>query len=342
MHLSGPFVLYRLPNHNTIHLLYGNEVLQLPIHTSLSHQKGFVVAPFAAKDTAYVFTDKQHAYLSSDDVLSLDIDISLKEVSCFNTDFDQYRTQIEHIQNAIQVKQLDKAVLSRVISVPKSEAINLKKLFVDMHVAYPDAFVYMACLPDNSLWCGATPETLAHYQDNTLSTMALAGTQVLEARRAKEVLWSAKEQAEQQWVQDHIAQLFENADMSYTVLPTCTKVAAHLAHICTEYKCATNYDAALQLAQQLHPTPAVCGTPTKEAYAMLQHIEQHHRAFYSGFLGVLGANRFFLFVNLRCMQISRYFYHLFVGGGITVDSCAQKEWEETQHKAEVMKLLIVK
>ena len=43
-----------------------------------------------------------------------------------------------------------------------------------------------------------------------------------------------------------------------------------------------------------------------------------------------------LFVNLRCMKIDANSATLFVGGGITIDSEPESEWEETQHKLQTM------
>ncbi|MCK5637446.1 MAG: chorismate-binding protein, partial [Flavobacteriaceae bacterium] len=46
--------------------------------------------------------------------------------------------------------------------------------------------------------------------------------------------------------------------------------------------------------------------------------------------------------NLRCMQIKNSNAIVYVGGGITVDSIPENEWEETVAKSEVMKRVITK
>ena len=43
-----------------------------------------------------------------------------------------------------------------------------------------------------------------------------------------------------------------------------------------------------------------------------------------------------LFVNLRCMQIKGQNALIYVGGGVTKDSNAKDEWEETVNKAQTM------
>ena len=53
-----------------------------------------------------------------------------------------------------------------------------------------------------------------------------------------------------------------------------------------------------------------------------------------------------LYVNLRCMQIeinsesSTNLVPLYVGGGITKDSNAEKEWLETVNKAKTIKNIL--
>ena len=137
--------------------------------------------------------------------------------------------------------------------------------------------------------------------------------------------------------------------------------AGNLVHIQTIIK--TNlkpetYDLK-QLLGNLHPTPAVCGLPKEDAKQFILNNEAYNREFYTGFLGELNikekktrnSNRHNvendayatiktisnLYVNLRCMQIKPKNALIYVGGGITIDSSPEAEWEETVHKSLVMK-----
>ena len=49
---------------------------------------------------------------------------------------------------------------------------------------------------------------------------------------------------------------------------------------------------------------------------------------------------FSFFVNLRSLQITPSYYTIFAGGGITPDSVALDEWEETEIKASTLLNLI--
>ena len=88
----------------------------------------------------------------------------------------------------------------------------------------------------------------------------------------------------------------------------------------------------------MHPTPAICGTPTKKAREFIEQHEGYDREFYTGFLGVLGASGedSSLYVNLRCMKIDHGIASIYVGGGITAASDTQAEWIETENKLHTM------
>lgn len=47
-----------------------------------------------------------------------------------------------------------------------------------------------------------------------------------------------------------------------------------------------------------------------------------------------------LFVNLRCMKLTKDTVEVFAGGGITAESVPAAEWEETQSKAGTMKAVL--
>ena len=97
----------------------------------------------------------------------------------------------------------------------------------------------------------------------------------------------------------------------------------------------------------MHPTPAVCGLPRDLAKDFILENEDYDRSFYTGFLGELNINssklnkqKTELFVNLRCMSVDDYKARIFVGGGVTKDSIAKKEWQETVSKTQTIKKVL--
>ena len=112
----------------------------------------------------------------------------------------------------------------------------------------------------------------------------------------------------------------------------------------------------------LHPTPAVCGRPLEIAKQFILNNEDYNRDFYTGFLGELNFEKAqsrnrnrrniennayasikkttSLYVNLRCMQLKRNEIDIYVGGGITEDSNAESEWQETVEKTSTIKKVL--
>ena len=82
--------------------------------------------------------------------------------------------------------------------------------------------------------------------------------------------------------------------------------------------------------------------PKELAKEFILKNENYHREYYTGFLGEINDKTIDLFVNLRCMKLdaNQKQVSLYIGGGITKDSNATLEWEETVAKSKVMKKVL--
>ena len=94
------------------------------------------------------------------------------------------------------------------------------------------------------------------------------------------------------------------------------------------------------LALALHPTPAVCGLPKKEAMERILSTESLDRRYYSGFIGLMQEDAASFYVNLRCLKLHAGGVRLYAGGGILAQSKLESEWKETCHKMCTMLALI--
>ena len=136
----------------------------------------------------------------------------------------------------------------------------------------------------------------------------------------------------------NVFELLKSQSADFEATETYTSKGGALAHLRTDFKSAKRFtlEESLILAQKLHPTPAVCGMPLLESRELILRTEKHNRGYYTGFLGPIDAYSTSLFVNLRCMQVYPQDYALYVGGGITRDSDLEKEWQETEAKAQTL------
>jgi len=298
--LQKPFVVYRKPSENVISG-YFQKTKEVFFVDDFT-ETGFVFSPFDNQEKAILIPAEKSVYFRES--LIFEAPLSFAKNKRFVADESAKTHHLELVNKAIEEikrKQFQKVVVSRREIVPLSNFMLLES-FKKLLQIYPNAFGYIWFHPKIGLWMGATPETLLSLSEDRFKTMSLAGTQVYNGSTV--VSWQS-------------GKLLRGASNLKTLL------------------------------NALHPTPAVCGFPRLQTKKFILERENYQRTFYTGFLGELNVGResidskdSSLFVNLRCMEIKNNTAFLYVGGGITKDSIAQKEWEETVSKSAVMKAIL--
>jgi isochorismate synthase len=343
-----PFVSYRLPDTEVpVTLLTDSKIKVLEPGESLPKEvMGFTMASFIPGRNNVWFEASQvlRGNTIQDDIVSdhqqhdyPEGKISLPD----STSREEYDKNIKAIIDAIKASYVKKVVLSRTIKMPFDTMRMAPALFDSLMKVYSKAFVYIFYYPGTGLWIGASPELLLqeHPDEETkelsiLETMALAGTRL----RGELLYWNEKEIDEHEWVKKYISSIFDDLDATAVKQSeTYTSPAGNIEHLRTDYKAFLERDKLSTLINMIHPTPAVCGWPKSEALSTILKIEKHERSFYSGYLGPVNIDNFTrLYVNLRCMQMSRDEAVLYVGGGITGMSNAEDEWNETEIKSRTL------
>jgi len=250
----------------------------------------------------------------------------------------------------ISAGHMEKVVPSRIIDITISEPFDLLKAFDELCEKHPQALVSLVSSPETGTWLGATPELLVSVDPNNLfKTIALAGTQSYTSEvDLKSVAWTQKEIEEQAMVCRYIINCFKKIRLrEYEEHGPRTMVAGNVMHLKTVYEVdmtATNFpQLGSVMLKLLHPTSAVCGMPFDRALEFLKKNEGYDREFYSGYLGPVQINNTSLiYVNLRCMQVFKNQIRLYAGAGITIDSIAEKEFEETEIKMQNLLHLVSK
>ena len=327
-----PFVVYKYPRAKEVKGIFQKNKIIYKTHNF--SESGFVFAPFDSSSEAIIFPlEKSNLYSSE----YLELGNTSKNSSFFsskpseeekNHHIDLVRKGVRFLKNT----QAKKVVLSRKQVVDYS-SIDVFFFYKKLIKNYPNAMVYIWFHPKVGLWLGATPEQLVKVKKGIFTTMALAGTQIYN--NSIDISWQEKERQEQKFVTDYIV---TTLDQKLEIEKVKTIRAGNLVHLCTiiSGKIAANFSLQ-ELLQKLHPTPAVCGLPKVAAKAFILENENYKREFYTGFLGELHVNDTSnLFVNLRCMQIFNKKIAIYIGGGITIDSNLEKEWDETVAKSMVM------
>lgn len=284
----------------------------------------FTFAPFDGDSTALSF---------SGDAIEInlgDLTASLEPLGSCPVQSTTRTAHVQAVREAVKRiidTDLDKVVLSTVLRAEGT--INLAQALQSLRAAHPNAFVYAYFHPESGLWLGATPEVLVASNHDRYETVSLAGTRLYTDEPQP---WGQKESLEQSIVTDYIkARLHDAGATDIRIGRPETIRYGEIEHI----KSILRFRAEKlePILHQLHPTPAVCGTPFHTARKVIRELEDHARSWYTGYLGFTDTKQNAgYFVNLRCARVYQDALVAYSGGGITFDSDPEDEWEETRNK----------
>ncbi len=161
--------------------------------------------------------------------------------------------------------ELDKVVLARDIIGTSSAPIDPRALMVKLAERYPECWTFLV---DGLV--GATPELLVRRRGDVVMSRVLAGTirrgtsVALDEDLGEELLASDKDQQEHEYAVASVAQALSVhcTDLDVPDAPRLLRLA-NVQHLATDVTGRIADDVpVLALAASLHPTAAVCGTPT--------------------------------------------------------------------------------
>ena len=256
-----------------------------------------------------------------------------EELLGFNEETEvNYKEKLIDVIDFIKDNKLSKLVISRrkLVAYNDSE-INLSQTFLNLCNAYPNAFVYFF-IKNGKCWLGAFSEVLGKFNKKTsqFETMSLAGTIPVDEN------WTNKEIEEQKPVTDFIKNILKNFSKEVNQSETYDHISGNIKHLRTDFKAKIEGEELENLIAELHPTPAVCGIPKEFCKNAISRFETHPRNLYAGYIKVETEDDIQYFVNLRCAEFFKNAALIYVGGGITAESSPEKEWQETELKAEAI------
>lgn len=362
--LGHPFSLWRLPHAEAINLIVGEEnPIRLDDFSLEESAPGFIIAPFHPQRQK-LFIQATHRYcFTAQEVLKNNEPLPQEEVNFMNVSSREaasvyFRSSFARSSSATEYTALvnrgikkiaegyfEKVVPSRTKLVALPDSFDEVNLFLKLSKKYPHALVSLVSSAETGTWLGATPELLVSTDSQLrFKTVALAGTKpITPDTDVRTVAWTQKEIEEQALVCRYIISCFKKIRLrEYEEHGPKTIVAGNVLHLKTDYEVdmiATGFpQLGSTMLKLLHPTSAVCGMPLQNALDFLLQEEGYDREFYSGYLGPVNIDHeSHVYVNLRCMQILKdNKANLYAGAGVTIESNAQKEWEETEIKMNTL------
>jgi isochorismate synthase len=242
---------------------------------------------------------------------------------------------------------LHKFVLAREVEVETEHPLARSVLLARLRTAFPTCFI--TAVPP---MIGASPELLLSRHGDIVRSRPMAGTAprgadpTIDARLAASLLASAKDREEHQITIDMVHD---------TLLPWCSYLdaeaepsvvaMANVQHLATflEGRLSSPPASVIELVTALHPTPAICGSPTDAALALIRRIEGADRGAYAGPVGWVdhrGNGEWA--VGIRSAEVVGTTIRIFAGVGVVADSDPDAELAETRAKLQAMLSVLVR
>ncbi|MEU8895450.1 isochorismate synthase [Nocardia sp. NPDC048505] len=246
---------------------------------------------------------------------------------------------------------LRKVVAARSVLAEAESALDPETVAGHLLARHPHANVFAVDLSPagraGATLFGATPEVLVARHGGTVTLRPLAGTAPrladpdADAAQARELLSSTKNRAEHAFVIEWIRELLAPVCAELHIPAEPELLRTHeVWHLATPITGTLRDPAltALDLAVLLHPTPAVCGTPTDLALEAITSIEED-RGFYGGAVGWCGADgdgEWVVAIRSAELSADGRSVRAFAGGGIVAASDPRAELDETTAKLRTL------
>jgi menaquinone-specific isochorismate synthase len=241
-------------------------------------------------------------------------------------------------RDTVAAGALRKVVPTRALALETGRGPDPARLVAELEDRYPQCAVW-AIARERGVLVAASPERLVALHGGQVSSDALGGTAPTAdpGERAPRMpsLVSAKVHQEHglvvEAIREALAPLVEG--LAEDAVPEVFDLG-QLAHLRTVFRGRARPEATLlRLASRLHPTPAVCGLPRRDALDWLRARGNARRGWYTGAVGwVDRRGEGELSVVLRCGLFRGREARLFAGAGVVAASDPEAELAETELK----------
>ncbi len=257
------------------------------------------------------------------------------------TDREDWERSVRKILTSIRAGDVTKVVLARAKRLPPVDPLRLLAAFPAEAGTYRFLFEPVR----GQAFLGATPEPLVRVQGVTAETVALAGTAARgtdsrdDQSRAQDLVESPKDNLEHgltvTWLDERLAQAgalrIEHGKRRLRRL-------GHVQHLETPIRAQIPAGMhVIDVARELHPTPAVGGIPPRECLQQIARLEQMPRGWYAGGLGWFSpSGEGTVLTAIRSALSTPQALWAYAGAGIVAGSDPSAEWEETRLKLRLV------
>ncbi|MEJ6607097.1 MAG: isochorismate synthase [Candidatus Planktophila sp.] len=256
----------------------------------------------------------------------------------------EWQVRVASAIKEIEDTQLEKVVLARDLKAVSDGAIDARRILLSLSREYPSTWVFAV-----AGLVGATPELLIRLSRGMVTSRVLAGTISKTGDDEKDLALAASLARSSKDLEEHEYAVRSVAD---ALEPFCSSTnvpeSPFVLHLSNVMHLATDVTGALieskksvdafTILESLHPSAAVCGTPTLIAAKIIKDIEGMSRGRYAGPVGWLDASGDGeICIALRCGQINENEIQIYAGCGIVAGSNPGVELSESNAKFAPMR-----
>ena len=251
----------------------------------------------------------------------------------------RWRSAVGSIHDLIATRGSEKIVLARRTDVELDRSVDPSAVLARLEARHPNCYRF-GLRAGSSLFMGASPERLVSLRGRTAQTESLAGSIAGSGGpAARALMGSRKERGEQAVVTRAVAR---------ALAPLCDRIEIAREPVVHELRDVVHLRTPvighlrarrhlLEVAEALHPTPAVAGEPRQPALDWIAQREGASRGWYAGPIGWFdSAGDGELAVAIRSGLTSGTHLDLWAGAGIVALSDADSEYAETGVKQRAL------
>lgn len=255
---------------------------------------------------------------------------------------NDYKQGVSTLLNLFNTTDLSKVVLSRSVRIATDQIIDQTALLRNLLAINSLGYTFAVDIGRETKLMGASPELLLAKKGGHVVSNPLAGSRPKSINESDNqishtsLLDTQKDLNEHSFVVEEVEKVLSGycRNLFTPMVPSVIETETML-HLSTrlEGQAIDPEINSLQIAAELHPTPAVCGFPRHSAYQAIKQIEKFERGYFSGMIGWCDArgNGEWV-VTIRCAEVSQREMCIFAGAGIVHESSPQSELEETGAK----------
>jgi anthranilate synthase component I len=265
-------------------------------------------------------------------------------------DREAYIAGVDVAKEAIRAGETIQIVLARRRSRSAGREDGSPVSGIDLYRALrrvsPSPYLFFVRMPEFEV-VGASPELLLRVEGGRMLTHPIAGTRPRGATDdedrvlAEELATDRKERAEHVMLVDlarndlgRVATPGSVTVTSYMQVERFSHVQHLVSHVAGELRPGCD---ALDALRAVFPAGTLSGAPKVRAMQLIAELEQERRGLYGGAVGYIGYDGSLdTAITIRSAVLSGGQIHVHSGAGIVAGSEPEREFEETEHKAQAM------